>query len=235
MNSMLNRWTLYQAETCVVWSRFASFIEVGGRTGLGFRDTAQDVMAVPHTNPVKTKRRIVELLRGLTSRGYGLHLFDPAVFEPRENPLPQVKLPTVEPTPRPEEIIHGLDDACADDALWLVASVCEWIKETGEVAFFDEVLPYADGGEGTVYEHLKKILDFSAEQIGEHGICKGLRADWNDCLNLGGGESAMVSFMHHWALGVFIGGPSRQEKRRGPLQGDRPEGAHRVRGHALGR
>ena len=36
------------------------------------------------------------------------------------------------------------------------------------------------------------------------GICKGLRADWNDCLNLGGGESAMVSFMHHWALRAFV-------------------------------
>ena len=35
------------------------------------------------------------------------------------------------------------------------------------------------------------------------GICKGLRADWNDCLNLGGGESAMVSFLHYWAIGHF--------------------------------
>ena len=26
--------------------------------------------------------------------------------------------------------------------------------------------------------------------VGQTGICKGLRADWNDCLNLGGGESA---------------------------------------------
>lgn len=204
MNTMINAWTLYQAETCVVWSRFASFIEVGGRTGLGFRDTAQDVMAVPHTNPVKTKQRLVELLRGTTSQGYGLHLFDPAVFEPRHDPLPQVKLPTVKPTPAPDEIVHGIDDACADDALWLVASVCEWIKETGETDFFDSLIPFAGGAEGTVYEHLKRILDFSAEQIGAHGICKGLRADWNDCLNLGGGESAMVSFMHHWALHIFI-------------------------------
>ncbi|MGR5541100.1 GH36-type glycosyl hydrolase domain-containing protein, partial [Vibrio campbellii] len=33
LDTMINAWTLYQAETCVVWSRFASFIEVGGRTG----------------------------------------------------------------------------------------------------------------------------------------------------------------------------------------------------------
>jgi N,N'-diacetylchitobiose phosphorylase len=78
------------------------------------------------------------------------------------------------------------------------------VKETGETGFFDLVVPFADKGEGTVYEHIKRALDFSAEQIGQNGVCLGLRADWNDCLNLGGGESAMVSFLHHWALMTFI-------------------------------
>jgi N,N'-diacetylchitobiose phosphorylase len=78
------------------------------------------------------------------------------------------------------------------------------VKETGDLSFLDMVIPFADKGEATVYEHMKRALDFSAEQIGQTGICKGLRADWNDCLNLGGGESAMVSFMHHWALQAFI-------------------------------
>ncbi len=204
MNSMVNTWTLLQAETCVVWSRFASFIEVGGRTGLGYRDTSQDVMSVPHTNPAAVKARILELLHGQVSAGYGLHLFDPDVFKPRETRLPGVKLPTVVPTPNIADIIHGLEDTCSDDALWLVPSICELVKETGDIAFFDHVVPFADKGEGTVYEHMKRALDFSAEQIGATGICKGLRADWNDCLNLGGGESAMVSFLHHWALVHFI-------------------------------
>ena len=101
MNSMVNTWTLYQSETCVVWSRFASFVEVGGRTGLGYRDTSQDVMAVPHTNPAKVKQRLLELLHGQVSAGYGLHLFDPQVFAPKDEKLPGVKLPTVVPTPSP--------------------------------------------------------------------------------------------------------------------------------------
>ncbi|HEX3073650.1 MAG TPA: GH116 family glycosyl hydrolase, partial [Ignavibacteriales bacterium] len=204
INTMINIWTLYQAEVCVIWSRFASFVEVGGRTGLGYRDTSQDVMGVVHTNPEKTKYRIIQLLKGHTSLGYGLHLFDPEVFEPKEEKLPGVKLPTVVPTPSPADIIHGMKDVCSDDALWLVASICEWVAETGELQFFNQIIPYADGGEGTVYEHLTKILDFSAKYIGQSGICQGLRADWNDCLNLGGGESAMVSFMHYWALNIFI-------------------------------
>lgn len=204
LNTMINTWTLYQAETCVVWSRFASFIEVGGRVGLGFRDTSQDIMGAVHSNPEKTKKRLYQLLNGLTRQGYGLHLFDPIVFEKNEPKRPDIKLPTVVPTPSAEELIHGLEDVCADDALWLVASVCAWVKEQGRIDFFDEIVPYADGGEGSVYDHLKRILDFSAEHIGLNGICQGLRADWNDCLNLGGGESAMVSFMHHWALTLFI-------------------------------
>ena len=45
----------YQSEINVQFSRFASFIEVGGRTGLGYRDTAQDAMTVLHSNPARCK------------------------------------------------------------------------------------------------------------------------------------------------------------------------------------
>lgn len=206
MNTLINTWNLYQAEVNIMFSRFASFIEVGGRTGLGYRDTAQDAMTIPHSNPEKCRQRIVELLRGLTTKGYGLHLFSPEWFDPdakKEKKKP-FKSPTVIPTVNTKDIVHGLEDACSDDALWLVPSIIEYIKETGETGFADETVTYADGGEGTVYEHMKRILDFSAEQVGATGICKGLRADWNDCLNLGGGESAMVSFLHYWAISHFL-------------------------------
>ena len=202
MNTELNIWNLYQSEINVMFSRFTSFIEVGGRVGLGYRDTAQDAMMVPHSNPGKCRSRIIELLRALTKEGYGLHLFEPRWFEPQA-PQTAFKSPTVVPTPDQSQIVHGLKDACADDALWLVSSIVQYIRETGDFGFIDQVVTYADGGEGTVYEHMKRILDFSARQVGANGICKGLRADWNDCLNLGGGESAMVSFLHYWAIGNF--------------------------------
>lgn len=203
MNNMLNVWNLYQAEINIMFSRFASFIEVGGRTGLGYRDTSQDSMTVIHSNPEKCRQRMVELLRGLVSRGYGLHLFQPEWFDPDHEVKP-FKSPTVIPTPSRSEMIHGLDDACSDDALWLVSAIAEYVRETGDFGFLEEVYGYADEGEGTVYDHMKRILDFSAEEVGEDGVCKGLRADWNDCLNLGGGESAMVSFLHYWALNSFL-------------------------------
>lgn len=204
LDTMINAWTLYQAETCVVWSRFASFIEVGGRTGLGYRDTAQDAISVPHANPRMTRKRLVDLLRGQVKEGYGLHLFDPDWFDPEKADVKPSKSPTVVPTPSDEDKIHGIEDTCSDDHLWLVPTICRYVQETGEESFLDEMIPYANGGDASVYEHMKAALDFSAEYVGQTGICKGLRADWNDCLNLGGGESAMTSFLHFWALQEFI-------------------------------
>ena len=204
LDTMVNTWTLYQAETCVVWSRFASFIEVGGRTGLGYRDTSQDIMACVATNPAKVRQRIRELLNGQVSAGYGLHLFDPDWFDPEKQKRPKFRSPTIAHAPDKTSYIHGIEHACSDDHLWLIPSICEFVKETGDLAFFDEVVPFCDAGQATVWEHMKRALDFSAAQVGKSGICLGLRADWNDCLNLGGGESAMVSFLHHWALRAFV-------------------------------
>ncbi|MCA0251708.1 MAG: N,N'-diacetylchitobiose phosphorylase [Actinobacteria bacterium] len=225
MNTLLNTWTLLQAETCVVWSRFASFVEVGGRVGLGYRDTAQDVMSVVHTNPGKVRQRMEELLHGQMSWGYGLHLFDPLLFaENQRSDIPVgVKLPTVVPG-RAGDLVHGLADACSDDHLWLVPSVLEYVKEIGDLAFLDQVIPFADSdmtlaersevmganaasrfdaAPATVYEHLRRAIEFTAEQVGDNGIAKGLRADWNDCLNLGGGQTALVSFLHLWAANAL--------------------------------
>ena len=135
MNTLINIWTLYQSEINVQFSRFASFIEVGGRTGLGYRDTAQDAMTVLHSNPARCKERIVQLLKGLVSEGYGLHLFEPEWFE--ETPQQSFKSPTVVPPPDKSSMIHGLADACSDDALWLVSTVADYVRETGDAAFLD--------------------------------------------------------------------------------------------------
>lgn len=214
LDTHINIWNLYQSEINVMFSRFSSFVEVGGRTGLGYRDTAQDAMTIPHSNPQKCRSRIIELFQALTSSGYGLHLFDPAWFKPAKSK--PFRSPTVIPTPSSADIVHGIEDACSDDALWLIGATTNYVKETGDLALLDERLPYADeyfcqdidrsdyAKFDTIYDKMKTILRFSAKQIGDNGICKGLRADWNDCLNLGGGESALVSFLHCWALRLFL-------------------------------
>ena len=202
MNRSLNIWNLYQSEINVLFSRFASFIEVGGRTGLGYRDTAQDAMCIPHAEPEMSWKRIRQLLHGQMREGYGLHLFDPAVLERREED--GFRSPTVIPEAEKKSMLHGLKDACADDALWLIPAIVENVRESGDLSLLDRVVPYADEGEDTVWGHMKAALDFSYRQTGRHGVTLGLRADWNDCLNLGGGESAMVAFLLIWATNHFL-------------------------------
>ena len=202
MDRSLNIWNLYQSEVNVLFSRFSSFIEVGGRTGLGYRDTAQDAMCIPHAEPDMCQKRILQLLHGQMREGYGLHLFDPAVLEKQEDS--GFKSPTVIPEADKKSMLHGIKDACADDALWLIPAIVENVRESGDLSFFDRTVPFADEGSGTVWEHMRAALDFSYRQVGSHGVTKGLRADWNDCLNLGGGESAMVAFLLVWATNHFL-------------------------------
>ena len=41
----------------------------------------------------------------------------------------------------------------------------------------DEVIPFANKDEGTVYEHLKRAIDFSMNHLGKHSMPAGLYAD----------------------------------------------------------
>ena len=60
-------WNQYQCHTTFNWSRSASFIEAGGRDGLGFRDTNQDTLGVVHAVGAAVKSRLVDLLKGQLS------------------------------------------------------------------------------------------------------------------------------------------------------------------------
>ena len=94
----------------------------------------------------------------------------------------------------------------ADDALWLFPTVNKYIGESGNKAFLDEVIVYANGGEDTVYEHLKRAINFSMERLGAHTMPAGLYADWNDCLRLGKkGESTFVAFQLYYAMSIIKG------------------------------
>ena len=123
--------------------------------------------------------------------------------------LPLVKFthsPGREDTPEDASYVRetGHPAYRADDALWLFPTVYKYIAETGNTAFLDEVIPYANRDEGTVYDHLKRALDFSLKHLGPHGMPAGLHADWNDCLRLGAeGESSFVAFQFYYAFTVL--------------------------------
>jgi len=93
---------------------------------------------------------------------------------------------------------HPLDPMrYADSAQWLISAVTEYVKETGELDLLDEMVPYFDEGEGTVYEHLMKAMVRLHTDRGPHGMCLPFFGDWNDSLTgvckKGRGESVWLS------------------------------------------
>ena len=92
----------------------------------------------------------------------------------------------------------------ADDALWLFPTIYKYIAETGDKGFLDEVIPFADKDEASVYEHLKRAIKFSLNHLGPHNMPAGLYADWNDCLRLGvNGESSFVALQFYYAMTIL--------------------------------
>lgn len=193
MNSMINTWNAYNCFMTFTWSRAASFIYCGLRNGYGYRDTVQDIQGVIHLAPEQAAEKIRFMLSAQVDNGGG---------------LPLVKFthnPGHEDTPDDPSYVQetGHPAYRADDALWLFPTVYKYLAETGNLAFLDEVIPYANKGAATVYEHLQRAIDFSLEHLGPHGMPAGLYADWNDCLRLGAeGESSFVAFQLVLALRI---------------------------------
>jgi len=193
-NTMINTWNAYNCFMTFIWSRAASFIYCGLRNGYGYRDTVQDIQGIIHLAPEMAVEKIRFMLSAQVHHGGG---------------LPLVKFthtPGKEDTPEDASYVKetGHPHYRADDALWLFPTVYKYIAESGNVAFLDEVIPFANKDEGTVYEHLKRAIDFSMNHLGEHGMPAGLYADWNDCLRLGAkGESSFVALQFYYAMTIL--------------------------------
>lgn len=193
-DTMINTWNAYNCFMTFIWSRAASFTYCGLRNGYGYRDTVQDIQGVIHLAPEMAVEKIRFMLSAQVDNGAG---------------LPLVKFthnPGHEDTPDDASYVKetGHPAYRADDALWLFPTVYKYIAESGDLSFIDEVIPFANKDEGTVYEHLKRAIDFSMNHLGIHGMPAGLYADWNDCLRLGkNGESSFVAFQFYYAMTIL--------------------------------
>ncbi len=194
-NAMVNTWNAFQCFTTVVWSRAASLMYCGQRNGYGYRDTVQDIQGIIHLDPILAKQRLTFMLSAQVHHGAGLPL------------VKYSHTPGQEDTPEQESYVRetGHPHYRADDALWLFPTVYKYVAETGDLAYLDEVIPFADKEEGTVLEHLRRAIQFSMTHLGPHGMPAGLHADWNDCLRLGEkGESTFVAFQLYYAMRLML-------------------------------
>ena len=143
----------------------------------GVRDNAQITSALLMYRPDKARQEILEILRHQYKSGNAVLMWLP------------------------------LDETrYSDQPFWLIWSVTELIKETGDFSILNEVTDYQDGGKGTVMEHLKAAVQRLLDDRGPDGLVKIFFADWNDALNVTDdpdAESVMLTQQFCLALHEF--------------------------------
>ncbi len=186
-DNMVNVWGAYNALMTFEWSRSCSLVYTGqDRDGYGFRDTVQDCLGVTAMLPQEVRERLLLMLSAQDSTGGAQPEVRPWSHAPGRMP------------PTPESRYRS------DDCLWFFNAIPAYVDETGDVGFYNAVVPYADTGEDTVLAHLRRAIEFNLARSGANGLPCGLSADWNDCLKLGfRGESVFVAFQLRLALSTF--------------------------------
>ena len=171
--TMINIWNPYQAERNFQFSRNISYYATGTFRGVGVRDTAQDILAMIPFNLRRAKDKLNLLFTQQYQDGHCNHYCFPTEGW--------------EPVTR----IHS------DNHLWLVMTTYHIVMEEGNLDYLDETADFYDGGSATVWEHIKKSIDFCMANRGEHGFPLMLSSDWNDMLfkvcREGKGESVWTS------------------------------------------
>ncbi len=202
-NSMVNIHNPRQCFMTKNWSRDLSLYQLGfGGRGMGFRDSSQDTMAVMGHMPEGAKDLLCKLLSVQLPDGKAMHQFYASTMEASMGDAR-------ESAERPQ--YYG------DDHLWIVLAVSAYVKETGDYAFLDEVIPFYDAvkshghaaqGAGapattgvladqakpaSVLEHLRRSVAFTRADVGAHGLPHLGFADWNDTVNLPTGAESLFN------------------------------------------
>ena len=171
--TMINIWNPYQAERNFQFSRNISYYATGTFRGVGVRDTAQDILAMVPFDTKRAKDKLNLLFTQQYKDGHCNHYCFPTEGW--------------EPVTR----IHS------DNHLWLVMAAYNIVMEEGRLDYLDEKVSFYDGGEATVWEHIRKSIDFCLANLGKNGFPLMLSSDWNDMLykvcREGKGESIWVS------------------------------------------
>ena len=132
----------------------------------GYRDIASDTECLAAFNPTLAWERIKRLLAYQYSNGYAPRTFENGAIR---------------------------DNNFSDCTVWLTFTVYYIIGELGDLSLLDEEVPFNDGTIETVYEHLRRSVDFLYHFRGLHDLVQIWEGDWNDCMDRAGREHKGVS------------------------------------------
>jgi cellobiose phosphorylase len=126
----------------------------------GFRDVLQDAMGASSIDPDQSREKILAALGHVYRSGRCVRAWDAV------NTLQ--------------------DELYTDGPIWIPLALNAYLAETGDFALLDEVIPWHDGGEASVFDHLLAALNFLYGDRDERGLCRIHDGDWADmCQTLG--------------------------------------------------
>ena len=127
-NSTVNIHNPHQCHTTRQWSRYLSYYQLGlGARGIGMRDSSQDLLGTMANNPQDAKDFLKLLLSFQKQDGSALHNFNPLTLEG-----------SVGDSAEMEDRPHYY----SDDHLWSILGITAYVKETGDISFLDEKIPF---------------------------------------------------------------------------------------------
>lgn len=141
----------------------------------GIRDLTQDTQCLSSFNPCLARERIKRIMQYQYANGY-----------------------------MPRTVIDGAirDNNFSDNAVWLAMAVKDIVYETGDKEFLNEIIAFNNGETATVYEHVKRSVEFLYSFTGHYGLIKIWGGDWNDCMDRAGikGKGVSVWLSIAWCL-----------------------------------
>lgn len=190
------------------WMKYAA--DMGSRWARvrhnGYRDLTSDTDCLACVNPRLAWERLKRILSYQYDTGYA-----------------------------PRTIIDGAikDRRFADNTVWMTFAASTIVKELGDINILNEEVEFNNKAKASVYEHLRRSVDFLWNFTGLYGLVRIWGGDWNDCVNFAGlkGKGVSVWLSLAWCranklLGELAEKLGRTEdaqtaKERGEIMADR--------------